>query len=45
MSRNDSGVLANITWPRLFTGLQGVKMSDVPREFSAGITLAALMIH
>ena len=44
MGNNTSGVLANLKWPRLFVGLQGVKMADVPREFSAGITLAALMI-
>ena len=25
-------------------GLQGVKLADVPREVSAGVTLAALMI-
>jgi len=44
MRKNTSGVLANITWPRLFAGFDGLKMADVPREFSAGITLAALMI-
>ena len=44
MSENSSGVFANIRWPRLFAGLQGFKLADAPREFSAGITLAALMI-
>lgn len=33
-----------IRWPRPFAGLRGVKLADVPREASAGITLAALMI-
>jgi SulP family sulfate permease len=44
MSESTSGVLANLKWPRLFAGLRGVKLADVPREASAGITLAALMI-
>ena len=44
MSEERSGVLAKISWPRPFAGLQGVKVADVPREISAGITLAALMI-
>ena len=30
--------------PRPFAGLQGVTLADVPREVSAGVTLAALMI-
>ena len=34
----------NIQWPRPFVGLRGVTLADVPREVSAGITLAALMI-
>ena len=33
-----------ISWPRPFVGLQGLTLADVPREASAGITLAALMI-
>ena len=33
-----------IRWPRPFAGLKGVTLADVPREVSAGITLAALMI-
>jgi len=44
MTEKSSGVLANIKWPRLFAGLQGVKLADAPRDVSAGITLAALMI-
>ncbi len=31
-------------WPVPFAGLRGVKRSDLPREISAGVTLAALMI-
>jgi len=34
----------NIRWPRPFVGLRGVTAADLPREVSAGITLAALMI-
>ena len=37
-------MLSKIRWPRPFAGLQGVTLADVPREVSAGITLAALMI-
>jgi sulfate permease, SulP family len=44
MSDNASGVFAGIRWPRLFAGLQGITWADVPREATAGITLAALMI-
>jgi SulP family sulfate permease len=44
MSDNASGVFAGIRWPRPFAGLRGVTLADVPREVSAGITLAALMI-
>jgi len=44
MSKTSSGVLANIIWPRPFAGLHGLKLADIPREFSAGLTLAALMI-
>ena len=44
MSDNASGELAGIRWPRPFVGLRGVALADLPREVSAGITLAALMI-
>jgi sulfate permease, SulP family len=44
MREDDSGVFAGIRWPRPFAGLQGVTWADVPREATAGITLAALMI-
>ncbi len=37
-------VLSKIRWPRPFAGLRGITLADVPREFSAGVTLAALMI-
>ena len=33
-----------ISWPRPFVGLKGITKADIPREVSAGITLAALMI-
>ena len=44
MSEGDPGVFAKVRLPRPFAGLQGITMADVPREASAGITLAALMI-
>jgi sulfate permease, SulP family len=44
MSENASSVFARIRWPRPFAGLKGVTLADVPREATAGITLAALMI-
>jgi len=31
-------------WPQPFLGLHGIRWADVPREVSAGITLAALII-
>lgn len=31
-------------WPTMFSGLQGFTWTNVPREISAGITLAALII-
>ena len=31
-------------WPQPFAGLRGMRWADVPREVSAGITLAALII-
>ncbi len=33
-----------IQWPRPFEGLRGIRRADLPREISAGITLAALVI-
>jgi SulP family sulfate permease len=33
-----------IQWPTMFSGLRGITWADLPREISAGITLAALMI-
>jgi len=44
MSEETRGVLAKIPWPRPFAGLRGITLADVPREATAGITLAALMI-
>ena len=44
MSAHTPGVFAAIRWPRPFAGLRGITLADVPREVSAGITLAALMI-
>jgi sulfate permease, SulP family len=37
-------VFHNIQWPRAFAGLRDIKAADLPREITAGITLAALMI-
>jgi sulfate permease, SulP family len=31
-------------WPTMFSGLQGITWGNLPREISAGITLAALII-
>jgi SulP family sulfate permease len=33
-----------VRWPTMFSGLRGITRADIPREISAGITLAALMI-
>ena len=33
-----------VQWPTMFSGLRGITRADVPREISAGITLAALII-
>jgi high affinity sulfate transporter 1 len=44
MSEDAPGVFAKVSWPRPFAGLRGVTLADVPREVSAGITLAALII-
>ncbi len=44
MSEENPSMLAKISWPRPFIGLRGITPADVPREVSAGITLAALMI-
>ena len=33
-----------VQWPKPFMGLRGIKAADLPREISAGITLAALII-
>ena len=44
MSDDAHSASAKSRWPRLFVGLRGVTLADAPREVSAGITLAALMI-
>ena len=44
MSARASSMFAKIRWPRPFAGLRGITLADVPREVSAGVTLAALMI-
>ena len=44
MSERSSVAFAKVQWPRPLAGLQGIKLADVPREVSAGVTLAALMI-
>ena len=44
MSDNAASVFAKIRWPRLFAGLRGITPADAPREISAGITLAALIV-
>ena len=35
---------SRLKWPRPFAGLQGIRWASLPREVSAGITLAALII-
>jgi len=44
VSEESPSVFAKISWPRPFVGLRGITKADVPREVSAGVTLAALMI-
>ncbi len=44
MSKEARTIFARIRWPRPFAGLRGITLADVPREVSAGVTLAALMI-
>src|SRR5512139_1840049 len=36
--------LHKVQWPSMFAGLQGMTWANFPREISAGITLAALII-
>jgi len=44
MSTNDMSETSRLKWPRPFAGLQGITWASLPREVSAGITLAALII-
>ena len=37
----NNSILSKIRWPRPFAGLRGITLADVPREVSAGVTLAA----
>jgi high affinity sulfate transporter 1 len=37
-------IRGKFSWPRPLAGLRGIPLADVPREVSAGVTLAALMI-
>jgi len=41
---NNSDQSRKIKWPQLFAGLRELKRENLPRETSAGITLAALII-
>ncbi len=36
--------MSGVQWPKPFAGLRGTKVTDLPREISAGITLAAMII-
>jgi len=36
--------MKKIPWPKPLIGLQGISLTDLPRDISAGITLAALII-
>ncbi len=38
------GQTHKVHWPTAFSGLRGITWANVPREVSAGITLAALII-
>jgi sulfate permease, SulP family len=44
MRINDMSETSRLKWPRPFGGLQGITWASLPREVSAGITLAALII-
>jgi len=44
MTKARRNELKNTRWPQLFVGLHGLKRENLPREISAGITLAALII-
>ncbi len=34
----------NLQWPTMFSGLKGASWANLPKEISAGLTLAALII-
>jgi SulP family sulfate permease len=44
MQTDDLSQTRTPRWPQPFAGLRGIGWADVPREVSAGITLAALVI-
>ena len=44
MQTDDLSQNRTTRWPQPFAGLRGIRWADVPREVSAGITLAALVI-
>ena len=44
MQTDDRSQNRTTRWPQPFAGLRGIRWADVPREASAGITLAALVI-
>lgn len=41
---DNSGQSERIQWPKLLAGFDGLKLNNLPREISSGITLAALII-
>jgi len=44
MQTDDPSQTRTTRWPQPMAGLRGIRWADVPREASAGITLAALII-
>ena len=44
MHSHDLSQTRTTRWPQPFAGMRGIRRADVPREVSAGITLAALVI-
>ena len=44
MQTDDLSQTRTTRWPQPFAGLRGIRWADLPREVSAGITLAALII-
>ena len=44
MQSDDLSQTRTTRWPQPFAGLRGIRRADLPREISAGVTLAALVI-